>query len=483
MRSGVRPLIGAALLFILLGSGHFMSTSVDAPHDKIALAQITPDTTTQTPVTPSVPITTPTSLPTGVTPVPATPTRLPIEQPAATATPISKPPPPLSQRFETRPDDIVTLVTPGVYHIRRITDDPLRINLLIFDLTAPQFDIRVALGDGWLSGRARTSNLVEQYHALAGVNGDLFADGGIPQGMTMIDSRVAMPPKYRATFAWSKQREPFIGYFTRNWTWDSAVIAPDGQSQPLYRLNWPCEYDQICLYNEFVRSVAARTGDVKVLLSPTGRVIRIVEERLLRVPSGMLVLQGTGNGAEWLLNNLELDDQVTVRTQTDPPLEEFSHAISGGPIMLQNGRFVQDCFCTIDDCSLVEETGLLCEDFSYDWKDSHYRWVQMPRTGVGYDKQKQTLIVAVVDGYQLGYSRGITQREFADLFQEFGADTAMELDGGGSSTMVLRDQILNNPSDDTGERFVANALLFYWNETTTQPEYTSLQPLPFLQPK
>jgi exopolysaccharide biosynthesis protein len=114
---------------------------------------------------------------------------------------------------------------------------------------------------------------------------------------------------------------------------------------------------------------------------------------------------------------------------------------------------------------------MLCEDFDTYWKEAHYDWVYMPRTGIGYDRARQTLIVAVVDGYQLGYSRGVRQIEFANLLREFGAYDAMELDGGGSTTMVLDNTIVNNPSDATGERHVANALLFFWNEDQPEPLY------------
>lgn len=93
-------------------------------------------------------------------------------------------------------------------------------------------------------------------------------------------------------------------------------------------------------------------------------------------------------------------------------------------------------------------------------------WVRMPRTGIGFDAAKKLLVVAVVDGYQAGYSRGITQKEFAMLLHSFGAKTAMEFDGGGSSTMWLEGKVVNRPPDEAGERYVANALLFYYENLT-----------------
>lgn len=406
-----------------------------------------------------------------------TPTAMPT--PTATARPPRRSRPlPLRQRFRAQPDDIVTEITPGIFHIRRVTNDPLRINVLLFDITSPKFDIRTGLGDNWLSGRTRPSYMARQNGAIAAVNGDLFSHDGIPQGLTIVDSQVAIAPKYRATFAWSRDRKPFIGYFTENWSWDAHVIAANSEQHPLLQLNWPCPQNAICLYNHFARSAPARTGDVKVLVNPVGRVRRIVQEQPLRIGKGMWVLQGTGTGAQWLLDNVAFDDRLQINLQTNPPLSDYTQAISGGPLIVRDGKFVQDCFCTLRDCSATDEEDLLCEDFDLDWKQSHYLWMQMPRTGIGFDAQQQTLIVAVVDGYQRGYSRGMRQEEFADLLMEFGATTAMELDGGGSVTMVLEDQVVNRPSDDTGERFVANALLFFWREHASSPEFVPPHPKP-----
>lgn len=399
---------------------------------------------------------------------------------APVSTPHPPAPLPLSHRFKPREDDIVRRVRPGVIHIRRVTDDPIRINVLLFDLTAPQFDVRSALGDGWFSGRTRTSYMVKEYHALAGVNGDLFAEFGTPQGLTMIDSRVAMAPMRRATFAWSRDRKPFIGYFVNGWTWDAQVITPNRQRMRLGFFNQPCRDGQICLYNDFVRVVPAVWNDVKVVIGPSGRVFEVVQGKQVVISAGMRVLQGLGSGASWLLANAVPDSTLTIDIKTDRPLDSYTQAISGGPIILRDGNFVQDCMCFLTDCSAVsfeeDETrqGLICESFDTAWKESHYNFSYLPRTGIGYDKWQQTLIAAVVDGYQPGFSRGMLQREFADLLREFGADTAMELDGGGSATMVLGGEVMNRPSDDTGERYVANALLFFWNEGMPDLKYPTM---------
>ena len=392
--------------------------------------------------------------------------------PVPTPAPTARPTPPLSARYAARPGDRVRLLRPGVVHLRRVTDDPLRINALLLDLTNPNLELGVTVPQNRFFGLYRTSMLVQDAGALAGVNGDLFSvDEGTPQGLTMIDGQVLMAPKYRATFAWSRAQRPFIGYFTREWTWQAEVQAPGGARAPLSLLNTRCPPQQICLYNEFARQVPGREGDVKVLLGRNGSVRQVVRGQPLKLGPGEQALQGTGAGAAWLREHAVVGARLRISITTDPPLADYEHAISGGPIILRDGVFVQDCLCALRDCSQTRRPHIVlqCEDFSTDWKLKHYLDVRMPRTAVGFDRARQTLILVVVDGYQRGYSRGMTQRELADLLREFGADTAMELDGGGSSTMVIENQVVNRPPDTTGERYVANALLVFYNETRRTP--------------
>jgi len=87
-----------------------------------------------------------------------------------------------------------------------------------------------------------------------------------------------------------------------------------------------------------------------------------------------------------------------------------------------------------------------------------------PRTAIGTSANGRWLYLVVVDGRQPFYSEGMTFAELADFMANLGADTAMSLDGGGSSTMVIQGEdgqpkILNSPIDHYipgSERAVAN---------------------------
>lgn len=81
-----------------------------------------------------------------------------------------------------------------------------------------------------------------------------------------------------------------------------------------------------------------------------------------------------------------------------------------------------------------------------------------PRTAVGYDSRAGRLWLVVIDGRQPPHSAGMTLPELADLVEALGADEALNLDGGGSTTMIVTGRTVNRPSDPTGERPVVNAL-------------------------
>jgi hypothetical protein len=94
-----------------------------------------------------------------------------------------------------------------------------------------------------------------------------------------------------------------------------------------------------------------------------------------------------------------------------------------------------------------------------------------PRTAIGLDQKMRQVIIVVVDGRQPGYSEGATLAEMADLLIEFGAYSGMNLDGGGSSTLVVegpngKPEALNRPIDlgiPNRERAIGNQLGIFAN--------------------
>lgn len=122
-------------------------------------------------------------------------------------------------------------------------------------------------------------------------------------------------------------------------------------------------------------------------------------------------------------------------------IDSLPTILTGGPLLIQNGAEVKQAVHGFND-----------KRFS--------------RTGAGLTNRGH-LILIVVDGNS-AESAGMSIKEFTQLFKSLGCRTAFNLDGGGSSTMWIKDQpdngIVNHPTDNKkfdhyGERRVANALI------------------------
>jgi exopolysaccharide biosynthesis protein len=122
--------------------------------------------------------------------------------------------------------------------------------------------------------------------------------------------------------------------------------------------------------------------------------------------------------------------------EMDPPEEWIESAVSGWPALMK-------------ECRALDAAALPGSD--------SFTRSPHPRTAVGLSKDGRYLYLVVADGRQEN-ARGLTLEELA-LFmaKDLGVCSAMNLDGGGSSVMVLNGEIVNRPSDGK-ERRVANHL-------------------------
>ena len=83
-----------------------------------------------------------------------------------------------------------------------------------------------------------------------------------------------------------------------------------------------------------------------------------------------------------------------------------------------------------------------------------------PRTAAAA-RADGSLLFVTVDGRQPGWSVGMTLVELSDFLLALGAVDAVNLDGGGSTAMVLRGETVNRPSDPTGDRANGDAILLF----------------------
>ena len=139
------------------------------------------------------------------------------------------------------------------------------------------------------------------------------------------------------------------------------------------------------------------------------------------------------------------DGTAQVYDETTTTAEELLadgvwNTLSFGPAIVESGAVVDG----IEDVEIDTNFG------------NHSIQGEHPRTAVGVIDENH-LVFVVVDGRDAGYSRGATLTELAEIMQDLGAETAYNLDGGGSSTLYFNGEVVNQPSNG-GERGTSDIL-------------------------
>ena len=196
----------------------------------------------------------------------------------------------------------------------------------------------------------------------------------------------------------------------------------------------------------------SESGDgAEVFLNPSGEVVEVRDERGGEIPPGGAILSGTGDATEWLRVHARQGARISISADVyadgEPlPLGGGLGIVNGGPRLLRDGEV---------DITARAEGFVREEDPGFYYAFGVRR---NPRTLAGI-KPDGTLLLVTVDGRGPGYSVGASFEESARLMQALGATQALNLDGGGSTTMTLDEELINRPSDDTGERPIGDAVL------------------------
>ncbi|HEX6306534.1 MAG TPA: phosphodiester glycosidase family protein [Longimicrobiales bacterium] len=152
------------------------------------------------------------------------------------------------------------------------------------------------------------------------------------------------------------------------------------------------------------------------------------------IAGGSAVLLAHGPARDWARRRSPGDTvRWNLRVILDAPVLE---AVGGFPLLLRDGRVM------LDSQTVVRA----------------FRENRHPRTAVGWTPDER-LFLLVVDGRRPGWSDGMSLDELTWLFQRLGASDALNLDGGGSSAMIVDGRLVNRTSDREGERAVGNALV------------------------
>jgi len=319
------------------------------------------------------------------------------------------------------------------------------------------FRLRTVLSNETVLGRETVSSMQRRLGSQAtmvGVNGDFsrFADGN-PSGILLRDGVLIAPPNSQRSSAGfgldgtlDVRRVRFLG------TWRGS-----GQRRSLNVLNDAPGKNGIALFtSEYGRTTPRIAGSYSVVLAPfpasvpnadlVAPVAAAAQNDGVRIAPGTAVLVARGNAAQKLQAEAQIGATVTLRLILQPDWPTVSDAVGGGPVLVRDGRPVYQA-------NEAFEVSVIAP--------------RHPRTAIGQLADGRTLMV-VVDGRQSGYSVGMTTFEMAQTLTRLGAVRAMQLDGGGSSTLAFDGVVLNRPSDGR-ERPISTAVMLQYYGVYARP--------------
>jgi hypothetical protein len=327
-------------------------------------------------------------------------------------------------------------VAPGVTYTKWDQTDvrgPIRAHLLTVDPSQPGVALDYA-AEGPVRETAPVIDILRKDAAVAGVNGDFYdiGDTGAPLGLGRDRERGLLHARdsgWNASFYLDSRGVPRIGTL--------AMVARIAQHPELRVTNLNSPFVKpggIGVYTHGwgrtagYRVTEGQVHQVRMVVVREGRVQSSTKKLTTDKRVRGLVLIGRGDGAK-RLRRLHVGSRADVSWWLDP---QPQMAISGNRFLVDDGLIK-----VTDDREL------------------------QPRTAVGIDDDTGEVLILAVDG-RTKASRGYTMVELADLMIDLGADEALNLDGGGSTTMVARRPngrvgVLNTPSDGF-QRSVANAL-------------------------
>ena len=340
-------------------------------------------------------------------------------------------------------------VSPGV-RLTKIVDSrgPNRVSVLTVNPSrVPTID--VALARNKLPRRQRTSGMASQHGAVAAVNGTFGLPGGRPLGLFSEDGDLKTSPlTWGRAFAPTHDESDFFfghpelfmtvtgrtsGTTLRVRTWNEGPPSKDeiaGYTTAGKRMIQPPP--KACSVRLLPRSKPAwaqnEDGFERKMIVDR---VRCSDLRMKRLGGIVLATPRWGPLAP-KLKGLVKAERVLMHWSFGWP--GALDVLPGNPTLMEGG----------------DNVGYSCADPFCG---------RNPRTGVGLDRDGRILLVTV-DGRRPGYSVGMTLLEFANQFERLGARWALNLDGGGSTTMWVKGRgVINRPSDPGGERYVSFALL------------------------
>jgi hypothetical protein len=320
-----------------------------------------------------------------------------------------------------------------------------------------------------LTSMAETEKMTNPQAAwpVAGINLDFFSmKTGVPLGISIKDNILLSSGEGKSFVVTSAGDAGIYGLSSR------ITISSGGMAAKIDHLNkFPGVYGAYLLNTEYgdsthseqpSREIVIQTGQTGFYLNSTiqGVVLR-VDNDVTDTPltPGCAVLSIANDSAAFsdpLFSSLKAGDQVSINIDVDGLPQESGFGFGGGsPASVSNNSFISFAFGGGDEL-------LVNGCFDENLTDEDHEKEKNPRTAVGI-RPDGGVVFFSCDGKLPEKAEGLTLAQLAETMKSLGCINALNLDGGGSSTVAAdtpRGFVPVNIPKDGAERKISNALLF-----------------------
>lgn len=316
---------------------------------------------------------------------------------------------------------------------------------------------------GSLTSAAKGDNTV-----LGAINGDFFSmQTGVPLGVMIDNGKLISTDDSKYALGFKADGTAIIGKPGVKLTMTNVTRA--GAAIEIDQLNkFPTQWGTYLLTDHFSSTTLSAAESLEIIIrldgdiapsgSVTGTVVDVVNgDCNTAIPKGCAVLTVANSYEDYpLFSGVAAGDKLRFDTTCTEGWESVVTAVGGGDLILDGG---------------VMPAGIIDED---------HEKVSNPRTAVGIKADGKVVFFAV-DGRSTT-SRGLTETELSALMAELGCVTALNLDGGGSTTVMVKrsdstDCVYVNVPADGSYRSVANGILFV-SKTKSNGITTAISPVP-----
>ena len=335
--------------------------------------------------------------------------------------------------------DVTKSVARGIVH-RQIQDNGVLTNILAVSPDAVDIRPSRALSAG--IGTESLVSLARRHKALAAINGGFFEMSGTFRGESVgalkIDGEwVSEPEQGRAVIGLRTVDGKIKTYIDRIALRQELVLS-DGNTLPIDGMNRNRGRNELVIYRPHFHVVTLTMPDGAEVVVRNDEVTGINNRQgSSRIPADGYVLSASGRKRGELLSHIAEGDTVQIRETIIPERvgdsdlwASFAHIIGGGPLLLQDG--------------FAPST----ESYEREGFDQAFHSFWHPRTAIG-KKADGTLLFVTITAAGADVRRGVMLPRLAELFLEWGATDALNLDGGGSSMLVIRDEVVSVKQEDS----------------------------------